>query len=113
MLRGAACRLDFHRLRSVLSVGVGLMVAGGLSAQSPAPPVPTDSASLQTPSSSPSTDNSKPSDANVAEVTTHDTVPTFKVRVNEVLVRVVVRTEAGKVVPNLKREDFQLFDNRK
>ncbi|MBV8514117.1 MAG: VWA domain-containing protein [Acidobacteria bacterium] len=49
----------------------------------------------------------------MAEVTTHDTPPTFKVRVNEVLVRVVVRDESGKVISNLKKEDFQLFDNRK
>ena len=46
-------------------------------------------------------------------MTTHDTAPTFRVRVNEVLVRVVVRDESGKVIPNLKKEDFQLFDNRK
>jgi VWFA-related protein len=35
------------------------------------------------------------------------------VRVNEVLVRVVVRSEDGKIIPNLKKEDFQLFDNKK
>src|SRR5262249_8218794 len=38
---------------------------------------------------------------------------TFKVRVNLVLVRVVVRDSDGKPVPNLKKEDFLLFDNRK
>jgi VWFA-related protein len=47
------------------------------------------------------------------EVTTHDAPATFKVRVNLVLVRVVVRDAKGAVIPNLKREDFQLFDNRK
>ncbi len=29
------------------------------------------------------------------------------------LVRVVVRDNQGKVVTNLRKEDFQLFDNRK
>jgi|ERR1043166_1336541 VWFA-related protein len=61
---------------------------------------------------------SKPADtvppaAAVTEVSTHDSPATFKVRVNLVLVRVVVRDEQGKVVDNLKKEDFLLFDNRK
>jgi VWFA-related protein len=48
-----------------------------------------------------------------SELVTQDTPTTFKVRVNLVLVRVVVRDAHGQVVPNLRREDFQLFDNRK
>src|SRR5260221_2795356 len=48
-----------------------------------------------------------------SEVSTRDTPPTFRVRVNLVLVRVVVRDNSGKVVTNLKKEDFQLSDNRK
>src|SRR5438477_3553667 len=48
-----------------------------------------------------------------AEVVTRDSATAFKVRVNLVLLRVVVRDQNGKVVDNLKREDFQLFDNRK
>ncbi len=51
--------------------------------------------------------------SSVAEVVTRDSATTFKVRVNLVLVRVVVRDEHGKVVENLKKEDFLLFDNRK
>jgi VWFA-related protein len=47
------------------------------------------------------------------EIVSHDTATTFKVRVNVVLVRVVVRDSNGKVVTNLKKEDFQLVDNRK
>jgi VWFA-related protein len=48
-----------------------------------------------------------------SEVTARDTPPTFRVRVNLVLVRALVRDAAGKVVTNLKKEDFQLSDNRK
>lgn len=43
----------------------------------------------------------------------HDSPATFKVRVNLVLVRVVVRDSQGQIVTNLHKEDFQLFDNRK
>lgn len=47
------------------------------------------------------------------EIVSTDVPTTFKVNVNLVLVRVVVRDANGKVVPNLKKEDFQLTDNRK
>jgi VWFA-related protein len=54
-----------------------------------------------------------PKDEPTTEVATRDAPATFKVHVNLVQVRVVVRDENGKVVPNLHREDFQIFDNRK
>jgi len=54
-----------------------------------------------------------PAPAQSAEVSSHDSPASFKVRVNLVLVRVVVRDSKGKIVPNLKKEDFQLFDNKK
>ena len=50
---------------------------------------------------------------NNGEIVTHDETTTFKVNVNLVLVRVVVRDSKGKVIGNLHKEDFQLFDNRK
>lgn len=53
-----------------------------------------------------------PSSSN-EEIVSTDVPTTFKVNVNLVLVRVVVRDANGKVVPNLKKEDFQLTDNRK
>jgi len=46
-------------------------------------------------------------------VETRDAPAVFKVRVNLVLVRVVVRDQMGKVVENLHQEDFALFDGRK
>jgi VWFA-related protein len=78
-----------------------------LSAQAP----PDANASPKTDSSQPAAPP-PPADA-TAEVSSHDTPATFKVRVNLVLVRVVVRDAQGNVVRNLKKEDFQLFDNRK
>jgi VWFA-related protein len=126
MPRHAEHRLDLRFVRLILFTGVLLLAAGVLSAQNPTPPTPapptpapaTDTpapptSSPQTPSAPPSTDTKQSGETSAAEVTTHDTAPTFKVRVNEVLVRVVVRTEQGKVISDLKKEDFQLFDSRK
>ena len=75
-------------------------------AQEPAPNQPAP-AQPATPSATP------PQDARKPEVETRDTPATFKVRVNLVLVRVVVRDAQGKVVDNLHREDFALADDRK
>jgi VWFA-related protein len=47
------------------------------------------------------------------EITSHEAPATLQVRVNLVLVRTVVRDSLGKAVTNLKREDFQLTDDRK
>ena len=62
-----------------------------------------------------SPDSSSPAGQNkaTAEISSRDEAPTFKVNVNLVLVRVVVRDSKGKAVGNLHKEDFQLFDNRK
>src|SRR5208337_4833661 len=53
------------------------------------------------------------SDENAPELSTQDTSTTFKVRVNLVEVRVVVRDSQGHAMGNLKQEDFQLLDNGK
>src|SRR5713226_6753614 len=82
-----------------------------LSAQAPPPPSPPQDVPAKTDSTAKSP--AAPAAAQGEEVSSHDTPTTFKVRVNLVLVRVVVRDARGKIVPNLKKEDFQLFDNKK
>src|SRR5580700_7996122 len=49
----------------------------------------------------------------VPELASNDSPAVFRVRTNAVLVRVVVRDQKGNAVENLKKEDFQLFDNKK
>jgi VWFA-related protein len=82
-----------------------------LSAQSPPAPTPPQDAPAKTDSTAKSPATPAPTQGE--EVSSHETPTTFKVRVNLVLVRVVVRDAHGKIVPNLKKEDFQLYDNRK
>jgi VWFA-related protein len=79
------------------------------------PPANTDAPQTSSPApAAPGSSTAKSAaSGSESEVSTHDTPATFKVRVNLVLVRVVVRDLQGRVIPNLKREDFQLFDNRK
>jgi VWFA-related protein len=48
-----------------------------------------------------------------SEISTQDTGTTFKLRVNLVQVHVTVRDGKGDPIPNLKREDFQVFDQGK
>jgi VWFA-related protein len=47
------------------------------------------------------------------EVSWQDIGPTFRVRVNLVQVKVIVRDQHDKTVGNLKREDFLVYDNGK
>ena len=49
----------------------------------------------------------------VPEITSREETTTFKVKVNLVEVRVVVRDLKGQAVGGLKQEDFELFDNGK
>jgi VWFA-related protein len=61
-------------------------------------------ATAQQPSGTPSTES---------EISTHDSDTDFKVQVNLVLVRVVVRDSNGNAVASLRKEDFRLLDGGK
>jgi len=71
-------------------------------APQPAPAEQSSASSGQTPGA-----------ATTAEISSRDEATTFKVNVNLVVVRVVVRDSKGQAVGNLHKDDFQLFDNRK
>jgi VWFA-related protein len=98
--RRVSC-LPFLLLLTLLPCGM-LRAQSSTGQGSPPQSEPAQAAPAQTP---PSNEN--------AEVSSRDTPATFKVRVNLVLVRVVVRDGQGNVVGNLGKEDFQLFDNSK
>jgi len=57
--------------------------------------------------------SSPPAGNPAQEISSRDELTTFKVKVNLVLVRVVVRDASGKAIGNLRQEDFDLFDDRK
>jgi VWFA-related protein len=101
---------------------IGLLLAFGLTffpphvrAQAPSDAGATSKTDSPTPSPAqqPPVPPNSDGNASAAEVSSRDTPPTFKVRVNLVLVRVVVRDSQGNAVTSLKKEDFQLQDNRK
>lgn len=102
------CRslLGFAILVAGLSAISGLILgqeAGG--AASPAPPTQQSSVAPKS--------ASVPELQNPPEMTSHDAAATFQVNVRLVEVHVVVRDSHGKAIGTLRKEDFQLFDDRK
>jgi len=66
-----------------------------------------------TPATQDSKTNTEPKTDGKTELSSRDTGTTFKLRVNLVQVRVVVRDKQGNFVDGLKKEDFLLYDNGK
>jgi VWFA-related protein len=105
-----------RRVIGLLAILAVIFFSGPVRAQTPSDSTAPPKANTPSQSSVPAQSQGPDSNASApagGEVASRDTAPTFKVRVNLVLVRVVVRDAQGKIVPDLKKEDFQLFDNRK
>src|SRR6266699_2719544 len=84
-----------------------LIFPHALLAQNPPSPTPAATAPAANPAST-----AKPvagAEQDAKGFPSGNTPATFKVRVNKVLVRVVVRNSQGKVLSNLKKEVFQLY----
>jgi VWFA-related protein len=88
------------------STGIGAAPASQQSGTTP-------SATVQPPPQQSNPAANEPSDKNAPEISSQESVASFKVKVNLVEVRVVVRDASGHVIGNLKQDDFQLFDNGK
>jgi len=73
---------------------------------------PCESAQVPAGAANSATQSTTASDTQ-AEISTYDTSSTFRIHVNVVPVRVVVRDQRGNVVKNLGKEDFQILDNGK
>jgi len=115
-----------RRVLSFLALPLLFGVCAVLNAQdplAPAPPAPAHPAPSTSSTPRPAQQEGAKQDATKSpnaqqpsdnsEMVTQDSAATFKVHVNLVLVRVVVRDNQGKIVTSLRKEDFQLFDNRK
>ena len=108
-LSGCSARIISRRSLSYLAAVILLSAGFSVPLRGQKPPDPA--AASQPSVTAPDGYTAKSSVAE--EVVTRDSNTTFKVRVNLVLVRVVVRDDRGKVIEDLKKEDFLLFDNRK
>src|SRR5271167_4462054 len=96
-----------------------LCVSGGIGAQDTgtAPGSTTSAPSAASPQNSQGTaapaQPAAPQSEARPEILTQDAGTTFKLRVNLVQVHVTVRDGKGNPIPNLQREDFQVFDQGK
>jgi VWFA-related protein len=85
--------------------------ASGISAQDTASAAASGS---QAPSATATPEQpAKPQAEAKSEISTQDTGTTFKLRVNLVQVKVIVRDGQGRPIPDLKKEDFQVVDQGK
>jgi len=109
-----ASHFSFFRRSGFVSIFLLVfLLAISIAAQQPGPPNSAPAASNPAPAAKQEPAPEAPKAGDSPELSMHDNPATFKVRVNLVLVRVVVRDSQGRVIPNLRKEDFNLADNRK
>jgi VWFA-related protein len=119
--RKHCCHLLPAAAFSLLFFSIGVRAQEPSSASAPASPPATSASQSQGSTSTPAANSNSASSEGAAksgadaktELIMHDTGTTFKLRVNLVQVRVVVRDEHDNPVANLRREDFQLLDQGK
>jgi VWFA-related protein len=100
--------------RAILAGGLLLLcLTVSMRGQDTGSPAPTPAGSQNPQGNAASEQAAKQQSESKAEISTQDTGTTFKLRVNLVQVHVVVRDGKGNPVENLKREDFQVFDQGK
>ena len=89
--------------------------SAGNTGQNSTPPAPTQTQSQPTAAAkdTPTPPATRSNTDTKSEVSSRDTGTTFKLRVNLIQVRVVVRDSKGNLVGGLKKEDFQLWDQGK
>ena len=107
MTQAYRCRRHWALRQELIAVAVFpflILLSTGSAAQA------TASAATTPPATTASTGQAPSSSA---EMSAQDAVTTFKVRVNEVVIRVVVRDGQGRAIGTLKKEDFELFDKGK
>jgi len=98
-----------RRVRTFALVTLTFLLSASVAWPQSAPP--TTSPASATPTTSA---DGHPGSAKAAEeITSREETTTFKVNVNLVQVRVVVRDGAGHAIGSLTKDDFELFDNRK
>jgi len=97
----------------LLWLSTGLRAQDTGTAAGSATPAPAPASSQNPPGTATPEQPAKPQSDSKSEISTQDSGTTFKLRVNLVQVHVVVRDQKGNPIPNLQREDFQVFDQGK
>lgn len=105
--------LSRHQVPCLLAVGLCLTLCLTLPMDAQQSSTATSQSSQSPQQSSAASSGGPPSASNGAEMNTRDTTIPLQSRVNVVPLRVVVRDTKGHTIENLRKEDFQVFEDGK